>query len=223
MLGGSTGINVCGAIRLARELGPGQTIVTILADSGTPLSVEAVQPGIPEGATRPADPALAGKSVEPGTRSYDRAALFRDDRAMLRVLRRARVVAADERGIRLDRTVFYPTGGGQPGDTGMLRLASGRDDRDRRHGQGRRPGRGHPRPGAGLGAARSRAPSSPPRSIGSGGYRLMRMHTCLHLLCARRAGRGDRRPGVGRHGPARFRRARSRASTRRRSRRGSTR
>ena len=35
VLGGSTGINVCGAIRLARDLGPGHTIVTILADSGT--------------------------------------------------------------------------------------------------------------------------------------------------------------------------------------------
>ena len=35
VLGGSTAINVAGAIRLARELGPGHTIVTILADSGT--------------------------------------------------------------------------------------------------------------------------------------------------------------------------------------------
>jgi cysteine synthase len=34
-LGGSSGINVAGAIRLARELGPGKTIVTVLADSGT--------------------------------------------------------------------------------------------------------------------------------------------------------------------------------------------
>jgi cysteine synthase len=34
-LGGSSGINVAGAIRLARELGPGHTVVTILADSGT--------------------------------------------------------------------------------------------------------------------------------------------------------------------------------------------
>jgi cysteine synthase A len=33
-LGGSSGINVAGAIRLARELGPGHTIVTILADYG---------------------------------------------------------------------------------------------------------------------------------------------------------------------------------------------
>ena len=34
-LGGSTGINVAGAIRLARELGPGHTIVTVLCDYGT--------------------------------------------------------------------------------------------------------------------------------------------------------------------------------------------
>jgi cysteine synthase A len=34
-MGGSTGINIAGAIRLARELGPGHTIVTILADYGT--------------------------------------------------------------------------------------------------------------------------------------------------------------------------------------------
>ena len=35
VLGGSSGINVAGAIRLARALGPGHTVVTILADSGT--------------------------------------------------------------------------------------------------------------------------------------------------------------------------------------------
>jgi cysteine synthase A len=34
-LGGSSGINIAGAIRLAKEIGPGKTIVTILADSGT--------------------------------------------------------------------------------------------------------------------------------------------------------------------------------------------
>ena len=34
-LGGSSGINVAGAIRLAKELGPGKTIVTLLCDSGT--------------------------------------------------------------------------------------------------------------------------------------------------------------------------------------------
>jgi len=34
-LGGSSGINVAGAIRLAKDLGPGRTIVTVLCDSGT--------------------------------------------------------------------------------------------------------------------------------------------------------------------------------------------
>jgi cysteine synthase A len=34
-VGGSSAINVAGAVRLARELGPGHTVVTILADSGT--------------------------------------------------------------------------------------------------------------------------------------------------------------------------------------------
>ncbi|WGF88996.1 cysteine synthase A [Marinivivus vitaminiproducens] len=35
VLGGSSGINVAGAIRLAREMGPGHTIVTVLCDSGS--------------------------------------------------------------------------------------------------------------------------------------------------------------------------------------------
>jgi len=34
LLGGSSGVNIAGAIRLARELGPGHTIVTVLCDSG---------------------------------------------------------------------------------------------------------------------------------------------------------------------------------------------
>jgi cysteine synthase len=34
LLGGSSGVNVAGAIRLAREMGPGHTIVTVLCDSG---------------------------------------------------------------------------------------------------------------------------------------------------------------------------------------------
>jgi cysteine synthase A len=33
-LGGSSGINIAGAIRLAKDLGPGHTIVTVLADGG---------------------------------------------------------------------------------------------------------------------------------------------------------------------------------------------
>ncbi|MDE3176847.1 MAG: cysteine synthase A [Pseudomonadota bacterium] len=34
LLGGSSGVNIAGAIRLARDLGPGHTIVTLLCDSG---------------------------------------------------------------------------------------------------------------------------------------------------------------------------------------------
>ncbi|MBI4724595.1 MAG: pyridoxal-phosphate dependent enzyme, partial [Rhodomicrobium sp.] len=34
-LGGSSGINIAGAVRLARDLGPGHTIVTVLCDYGT--------------------------------------------------------------------------------------------------------------------------------------------------------------------------------------------
>src|SRR4051812_32023250 len=49
--------------------------------------------------------------------------LFRED-AYLKSCD-AIVTAVDERGIRLDRTVFYPTGGGQPGDIGRLRGADG--------------------------------------------------------------------------------------------------
>ena len=58
-MGGSTGINVAGAVRLARELGPGHTIVTILCRLRLALSEQAVQPGVPEGA-RPAGAALGG-------------------------------------------------------------------------------------------------------------------------------------------------------------------
>ncbi|MBN9073890.1 MAG: cysteine synthase A [Rhizobiales bacterium] len=44
-LGGSTGINIAGAIRLARELGPGHTIVTILCDHGTRYQSKLFNPG----------------------------------------------------------------------------------------------------------------------------------------------------------------------------------
>ena len=49
--------------------------------------------------------------------------LFRDDAYAKAAT--ARVVAADERGIELDRTVFYPMGGGQQGDSGVLVRANG--------------------------------------------------------------------------------------------------
>jgi cysteine synthase A len=44
-MGGSTGINIAGAIRLAKELGPGKTIVTILADYGTRYQSKLFNPG----------------------------------------------------------------------------------------------------------------------------------------------------------------------------------
>ena len=49
--------------------------------------------------------------------------LFRDDPYLKSC--EATVVAAGPEGLRLDRTVFYPMGGGQPGDCGTLRLEDG--------------------------------------------------------------------------------------------------
>ena len=49
--------------------------------------------------------------------------LFRED-AYLKCAT-ARVIAVHERGIELDRTIFYPLGGGQMGDTGTLLRANG--------------------------------------------------------------------------------------------------
>lgn len=44
ILGGSSGINVAGAIRMAKELGPGHTVVTILCDYGTRYSSKLFNP-----------------------------------------------------------------------------------------------------------------------------------------------------------------------------------
>jgi cysteine synthase A len=48
-LGGSSGINVAGAIRLAKDLGPGHTVVTILADSGTRYQSKLFNPAFLKG------------------------------------------------------------------------------------------------------------------------------------------------------------------------------
>ena len=107
--------------------------------------------------------------------------LFRDD-AYARSCT-ARVVAADDKGVRLDRTVFYPTGGGQPGDKGTLRLASGETIAivDTVKGAG---------PDEVIHVPAPDSPLPPPGTELTAEldwerrYRLMRMHSCLHLLCA---------------------------------------
>ncbi|HEX3952321.1 MAG TPA: cysteine synthase A [Stellaceae bacterium] len=60
VLGGSSGINICGAIRLARELGPGHTIVTILADSGTRYQSKLFNPAFLKERQLPLPPWMAG-------------------------------------------------------------------------------------------------------------------------------------------------------------------
>ena len=52
-LGGSTGINIAGAIRLAREMGPGHTIVTILCDYGTRYQSKLFNPAFLRGKSLP--------------------------------------------------------------------------------------------------------------------------------------------------------------------------
>ena len=107
--------------------------------------------------------------------------LFRDD-AYLRSCE-AVVTAVDERGIRLDRTVFYPMGGGQPGDTGTLRRADGTALAivDARKGEGPDDVLHIPSPGSAVPAVGERVTAE---IDWDRRYRLMRMHTCLHLLCA---------------------------------------
>ncbi|TDJ34936.1 MAG: alanyl-tRNA editing protein [Gammaproteobacteria bacterium] len=97
----------------------------------------------------------------------------------------ARVVSVDESGIVLDRTVFYAAGGGQPGDTGVLRLPGGESiavtdtRRDRESGEVMHiPGPGAPGPGIEPGQTVTAVLDWDRR------YRLMRMHSCLHLMCA---------------------------------------
>jgi misacylated tRNA(Ala) deacylase len=96
----------------------------------------------------------------------------------------AQVVGVDENGIRLDRTVFYPTGGGQPGDSGFIEPQDGTDAIrivDARKGGA---------PGEILHIPEQPAPAT---LLGQSvrvtidwerRYRLMRTHTLLHLLCS---------------------------------------
>ena len=110
--------------------------------------------------------------------------LFRSD-AYLRSCT-ARIVATDAFGVRLDRTVFYPEGGGQPGDTGTLMGAGGplKIVDTRKH-----PATGEPIHVLEAGAA----PPAPGDAVNATldwgrRHKHMRMHTCLHLLCSLVAG-----------------------------------
>ena len=57
-MGLSTGINVAGAIRLARDLGPGHTIVTVLCDYGSRYQSKIFNPAFLRGKGLPTPPWL---------------------------------------------------------------------------------------------------------------------------------------------------------------------
>ncbi len=110
--------------------------------------------------------------------------LFREDATLLECT--ATVVTVDEAGVVLDRTVFYPLGGGQAGDTGTLTNEAGAalaiaDTRKHKE----RPGDiAHvPAPGADLTAF---APGTRVTARIDAGRRQAhrRFHTATHLLCA---------------------------------------
>ena len=107
--------------------------------------------------------------------------LFRTDPYVRRCA--ARVSAAEPGAVRLERTVFYPEGGGQPGDTGLLRGADGAEIviRNTRKGAAADdvvhlldPEAASPAPGTRVTAVLDWERR----------YRHMRMHSCLHLLSA---------------------------------------
>ena len=99
----------------------------------------------------------------------------------------SRVVGRDDRGIWLDRTVFYPRGGGQAGDAGVLALADGRElaIADTVKGEGDADILHVPPPGqeALLAAFVPGIPATA-RIDWERRHRHMRFHTATHLLCA---------------------------------------
>ncbi|HKD54849.1 MAG TPA: alanyl-tRNA editing protein [Steroidobacteraceae bacterium] len=107
------------------------------------------------------------------------ALLFRDD-AYLRSAT-AHVLAVGERGIELDRTLFYPLGGGQAGDSGTLTRANG----ERLTIIDTRKGDGPERVLHLLAPGSSMLQAGEPVTLEidwARRYRLMRLHTALHLL-----------------------------------------
>jgi misacylated tRNA(Ala) deacylase len=105
--------------------------------------------------------------------------LFREDAYLKQAA--ARVLAVDARGIELDRTIFYPLGGGQAGDSGVLVRAGGERIAiaDTRKGDGPDRVLHIPAPGAAV-----PEPGEPVtlEIDWERRHRLMRLHTALHLL-----------------------------------------
>ena len=105
--------------------------------------------------------------------------LFRNDAYLTTA--QARVVAVDERGIELDRTIFYPMGGGQMGDTGALLRSNGEQMAivDTRKGDA---------PDSVLHVPARDQPSPEPGEMltlaidWQRRYHLMRLHTALHVM-----------------------------------------
>ncbi|TFY98295.1 alanyl-tRNA editing protein [Ramlibacter humi] len=115
--------------------------------------------------------------------------LFRDD-GYLRECD-AEMRSVNEHGLELDRTVFYPLGGGQAGDSGVLVLADGRtlsiaDTRKAKDEQGQPTGGIWHVPAAGqeaLLATLQPGQRVTARIDWDRRHKLMRFHTTTHLLC----------------------------------------
>lgn len=116
-------------------------------------------------------------------------ALFREDAYLVRC--DAQIVSIGEEGIMLDRTVFYPLGGGQAGDTGALILADGTrveiaDTRKAKF-EGATPDDALHVPAPGQVAVLERLRVGEPVSAEidwTRRYRHMKLHTASHLMCA---------------------------------------
>lgn len=109
--------------------------------------------------------------------------LFREDPRLVQC--DARVTAIDERGIRLDRTVFYPHGGGQAGDAGVLRFEGGREVAVADTKKGAEPGEIVHVPAAGADLSGLAPGTAVTACIDwAKRHRHMRFHTATHLLCA---------------------------------------
>lgn len=111
-------------------------------------------------------------------------ALFRDD--AYRRETQASVVRADAAGVVLDRTVFYPRGGGQAGDAGILLLAGGGEIAIADTVKGEGAEIVHvPAPGQEAAIAALKPGDTVTARIDwERRHRHMRFHTATHLLCA---------------------------------------